>query len=95
MTPGVAPRASKSGHAMGTRPTTLTEFVDEDVDVDAETECDDAPTPESNADDIEHLIDAVTRLNEKVGDIVGELEQRDTDAVDSIDMKPNTERMFH
>lgn len=95
MTPGVAPRASKSGHAMDTRPTTLTEFVDDDVDVDAETECDDDPSPESNADDIEHLIDAVTRLNDQVGDIVGELEQRDTDAADSIDTELTDERMFH
>jgi hypothetical protein len=72
----------------------LTEFSGSDDD-DGAPERDDAPPPVSNTTDVQYLIETVGRLTDQVGDIVTELEQRETNP-DSIDTKPTdvTERMF-
>lgn len=93
MTPGVAPRCEHSVHAMDTEPTTLSEFGGESDDADS-AERDDAPTPASNADDIQHLVELVGGLTDQVGDLAAELEQHETaDGID--DEQPDPKRMFH
>lgn len=93
MTSGVAPRASAACTLrMDSRPTTLTEFVD-DVDGDGSGESDGSPTPEQNAASINHLVACVEQLTEQVGTIADELGQRDT--TNRIETEPaDAERMF-
>lgn len=77
---------------MDTERTTLSDFGD-DTDVD---ERDDAPTPASNADDIQHLIGLVGELTDQVGDLAEEVKQHETaDRIGDEPTKQELERMFH